>query len=520
MYDRRWTAVIVALVVALIATSSFALHQRARLSRLRDESARLTAKVDQLQQRVEELADPFGGLFDDLFDNSPDGPDNPDLGAPADGNDDDGGLQGLLGRLADSFDTATDQDSPALSLPDQAELSACVDSRPQTDGPRADAGDDPIAVISDQVAADRGLDFTEPVDAAFHDSDQVAEAVRDDLDESYPADQADLDARVLSALGAIPAGTDLRELVASLLDAELAGYYDRDTRQLVVRADDPDAALSAAQRVALAHELQHALADQTLGLPRHDADAGDTDAARAALAVVEGDATLTMQRYATSALGVMDLLSLATDNLTAGRDELDAAPHYLQQELLFPYTQGLAFVCQLYADGGWPNVNQAYNTPPTTTAEVLFPDRYGDQPTNPRDPKPLPAPWTLARQDTLGAAELLWLLQAPGGDPTRATDDPGAAAQAWAGGELALWTDGPDTAIAIALDEQPGHDRLCASVRQWYTAAFPDNHTTTRPNGRHSSHDGQTQDALITCTDDQIRIGIAPDLKTASHFGL
>jgi hypothetical protein len=522
MYDRRWTAVIAALAVALIATSSLALHQRATLSRVRAESARLTAKVDRLQQRVEELADPFGGLFDDLFDNTPDDQSTPDLGAPHNG-DDDGGLQGLLGRLADSLDAPSEGDSAALSLPDQAELSACADSEPETHSPPADtegAEGNPIAVIAGQVAADRGLDFTAPVDAAFHTSDQVADAVRDDLDDNYPADQADMDARILTALGAIPAGTDLRALVAGLLDAEIAGYYHRDTRQLVVRTDDPDAPLSAAQRVALAHELQHALADQTLGLPRHDPDDGDTDAARAALAVVEGDATLTMQRYAAAELGVIDLLSVAADNLTAGRDQLDTAPHYLQQELLFPYIQGLRFVCQLYADGGWPNVNQAYNTPPTTTAEVLFPDRYGDQPTNPRDPKPLPAPWTLARQDTLGAAELLWLLQAPGGDPTRATDDPRAAAQAWAGGELALWTDGPDTAIAIALDEQPGHDRLCASVRQWYTAAFPDNHTTTRPNGRHSSHDGQTQDALITCTDDQIRIGIAPDLKTASHFGL
>lgn len=194
------------------------------------------------------------------------------------------------------------------------------------------------------------------------------------------------------------------------------------------RPDHPDTALTAAQRVTVAHERQHALADQTLGLPLDDTDRGDSDAARAALAVIEGDATLTMQRYAARALGVMDLLSLATQVLTADSEQFDAAPHYLRQELLFPYTAGLAFVCQLYADGGWDKINAAYTDPPTTTGEVLFPDRHGHKPTNPRDPGALPAPWKLARQDTFGAAELLWLLQAPGGDPTRATGDPHRAA--------------------------------------------------------------------------------------------
>lgn len=520
MYDRRWTAVIVGLVVTLVATLGVAVQQRAALARERAESARLTAKVDRLQQRVEELANPFSGMFDDLFDDlQPDEQPTPDLDAPADSDeDDDGGLQGLLGGLADSFDTPPGADDP-LSLPDPEQLSACV-GQPDLDGPspEVEVEGDPIAVIAEQVAADRDLDFTRPVDVEFHTDDQVAQAVQDDLDKEYPADQADLDARTLTALGAVPAGTDLRDLVATLLDAEVAGYYNPDTRQLVVRADDPDAALTAAQRVAVAHELQHALADQTLGLPRHDP--GDSDSARAAHAVVEGDATLTMQRYATTALDVMDLLSMATDTLTGSSEKLDAAPHYLQQELLFPYQQGLTFVCRLYADGGWQRVNQAYANPPTTTAQVLFPDRYGQQATDPRDPDPLPAPWTLARQDTFGAAELLWLLQAPGGDPARATGDPRAAAQAWAGGELTLWTDGPYTAVAVALDQQPGHDGLCASVRQWYAAAFPDSRTTTSRNARHSSHAAPTQDAVVSCTGDEVRIGIAPDMKTAGDLAL
>lgn len=62
------------------------------------------------------------------------------------------------------------------------------------------------------------------MDVAFHSSDQIAAAVRDNLDQAYPARQADLDARALSALGAVPPGTDLRQLAASLLDNQVAGY--------------------------------------------------------------------------------------------------------------------------------------------------------------------------------------------------------------------------------------------------------------------------------------------------------
>lgn len=68
------------------------------------------------------------------------------------------------------------------------------------------------------------------------------------------------------------------------------------------------------------------------------------------------------------------------------------------------------------------------------------------------------------------------------------------------------------------LDQRDGHDRLCASVRQWYTAAFPQSHATSSHNSRHSTHRGHTQDAVVACADGEVRIGIGPDPQTAGQL--
>jgi hypothetical protein len=45
-------------------------------------------------------------------------------------------------------------------------------------------------------------------------------------------------------------------------------------------------------------------------------------------------------------------------------------------DLAFPYTQGLAFVQSLHAEGGWEQVDGAYLDPPGTSEKVLHPEKY------------------------------------------------------------------------------------------------------------------------------------------------
>jgi hypothetical protein len=161
-------------------------------------------------------------------------------------------------------------------------------------------------------------------------------------------------------------------------------------------------------------------------------------------------------------------------------------------------------------------VNAAYEEPPTSTAQILFPERYRQvQPIDPKDPGALRRPWSRTATLQLGAANLLWLFEAPGADRSKALTDPLGAASGWTGGELDLWERREQTAIGVSLTQEPGSDGLCNAVRDWYEASFDDDRPTTAPSTIELSLDGERQDAILDCDGDRVRLGIAPDLGTA-----
>jgi hypothetical protein len=376
--------------------------------------------------------------------------------------------------------------------------------------------DQQVAAIADEVERIRELEFSQLVEPEFLSGQEAGARIQELFLEEYTVATADRESRILAALGAISAGTNLRALRAKALGQQVAGFYEPETGELVVRTSGDE--LSPLDKVTLAHELEHALADQRLQLPvPDDPRPGMKDADLAALAVVEGDATLTMQRFSQALpleeqLGLIDPEAVAESE--AGLAEL---PAYLEQELLFPYEEGLSFVCGLYAQGGWEAVNEAYESPPITTAQVLFPDRYraGEVPVEPR-PASDPAPqWQPAGSLQLGAANLLWLFRAPGGESGSALEDPEAAAGEWAGGRTYLYTDGDRSAVALALVDRRGGGRLCDSVAEWYSRAIRDDREQ-RDAGPELVTDGDRQDGVLTCVGDEVRLGIAPNRATAS----
>ncbi len=372
-----------------------------------------------------------------------------------------------------------------------------------------------VAAIASEVEMIRELEFSQPVRPEFLPEAEAGARVQELFLEEYTPALADRESRILAALGAIPLGTDLRALRAETLGQQVAGFYDPETGELVVRTSGQE--LSPLDKVTLSHELEHALADQRLELPvPDDLRPGMEDADLAALAVVEGDATLTMQRFS-QALPLDEQLGLVDPQAVAESEAgLASLPSYLEQELVFPYQEGLSFVCGLYARGGWQAVNQAYADPPTTSAQILFPERFqeGEEAVDPRDPSSPGREWDDAGTGQLGAANLLWLFSAPGDDPGRALSDPLVRASGWAGGEMQLWTRGPETALGIALAERTGSDDLCLSVKEWYGSAFQGDSERETVDGDFRA-DGDRQDAVIACSADEVRMGIGPDLATA-----
>lgn len=369
-----------------------------------------------------------------------------------------------------------------------------------------------VAGIVEEI---RALRFERRPDPTFLAPDELAERAAGFL-EDYTDEDVEEDRLLLEALGAVPPGTDLRGLLSTALEEQVAGFYDPQTGEMVVGTAAEGRRLGPLDEITLAHELQHALADQALGLPDlARVPSGDEDAAFAVQALIEGDATLTMVRYAESALSVIDQARLLADqsSLAAELGALTELPHYLQRSLLFPYEEGLSFVSAVEARGGWELVDAAYTRRPSTTLQILRPQLYLDgdgAARDPRDPGHPGAGWDRLDDVAVGAADLLFLFEAPGGDTGRALDDPRASAVAWQGGEAVLWSDADSSAVGVAL---VGASTLCDAVTDWYRAAFPAAVVRERADG--ISAEGPGQDAEIRCTGGEVRLGIAPDARTA-----
>jgi outer membrane murein-binding lipoprotein Lpp len=528
---RPWVLPFVAgaTAVALVATSATAVVQwrraaeaEQRLDELTQEVAELRAQVDRLEEDLEAareadplldllrglLGDDVGALADllgELF-----GGELGDLGDLFGG--DLGDLFGDLGDLGGLLEGASGIPGAACLQPAAGDgLFGGLFDRRQ---PVPDDPDELVEVIAAQVAEMRELDWQEEAEVDFLDD----QAIRERLDELTAAnadpDEVAIDQRLLVALGAIPPGTDLLELQRELLGAAVAGFYVSETGELVVRVPG-DGTIRPMDRVTLAHELEHALADQTLGLPDLDA-IDDRDARLGALAVVEGDATLLMHLWALEHLSVSEQLGLGLgEDVRAAQEQLAETPHFVRRQLLFPYTEGLDLVCALYLEGGWAAVDAAYHDLPTTSAEVVHPDRAGRAPAATATLHG-PAGYAEARTDSFGLAPLTWLFEAPGGDPGRGLSAPAARAASWAGGEVTVWTAGNATAVGLALVDGGGGPPLCGSVTDWYDAAFPDA-DRRRAEGAtvFASRDAT---AVVVCDDADVLFATAPDLTTATRI--
>jgi hypothetical protein len=365
-------------------------------------------------------------------------------------------------------------------------------------------GTDQVAAVREATERIRELTLGEPVAVRLFDDTSMTDRVTELFARQWPDDRIEVELRKLVALGVVDPDTDLFALRVEAFAEQVSGYFAGGAGEIGVRTTDP-AALSPLERVVLSHEFEHALTAAHLDRPQ----AGSADAARAQSALVEGSAALTMMIYARMELSEAERVELRQELLArAHADTLAGHSPYLRAQLQFPYVEGLRFVCARWLDGGWAAVDDAYADPPASTAVVMFPDRHGELPRQPATPGTPGDGWERVRDVDFGAAQLEWLLAAPGGDPSRAVDDPRSRAGAWDGGRLVVWSQHEATALALALVDRGEGPSLCESVRLWYEAAFPDASTTRV--GRGATFAGDSQHAVVTCDGDQVRLGIAP----------
>jgi hypothetical protein len=491
------------LAAATVASLAFAIVQRSDASDARRYAERLEGRLESARQRTDELEE-------QLEESGPDDASGEPDDAPGDGGSGDlfgDTFQGLLG------------DSEVLEC-----IGGDVTGEGLEDLPSDEAGSptESIKGLARSVERMRELRFSEPVEPELLPPAVANRHLIELFTQDYSRRDAEIEGRILESLGAIPAGTNLFKMRKDALSAGVAGFYDPVSGELVVKS--PEGEFGAIEEVTLAHELEHALADQALGLQRildEDPSPPHLDSALAGLAVVEGDATLLMQRYSLAALDFGDQLALAGDpSVVRAQRVLEESPPYIQAELLFPYRDGLEFVCNRYLRGGWEAVDRAYSRPPTTTAQVMSPELYRKRlrPAPPNNPGSLPDPWKREHAGSFGAAPLLWHLQAPGGNESAAVSGAEQVAESWGGGKLHLWVRREESAVGIALSERSKSGNLCEAVTDWLAATDPGATTANVGTGETLAVDGDDRDVVVTCPGDEVRAGIAPEFRLARRL--
>ena len=98
----------------------------------------------------------------------------------------------------------------------------------------------------------------------------------------------------LKKFGLAPPGFDLAKTTVELLTEQAAAFYDFHEKKLFITETASEDSL----QLALAHELAHALADQSFNLAKYTKQGNSSDdGSTARLAVMEGQATWAMTEY-------------------------------------------------------------------------------------------------------------------------------------------------------------------------------------------------------------------------------
>ncbi len=332
-------------------------------------------------------------------------------------------------------------------------------------GPTAAASIDPailaqIRAVMDEVPPIRGLTQLRDVPFRFITQDQFVQEFHEQFVAANPADQLAAQQALWQRLGLLKPTDDLSTDVQSLYESQVAAFYDPDTAEFTV-VTRPGFTFGPEDEVVVAHEFDHALQDQHFGLKATEVtDPTQGDRANAQLALTEGDATVLMVDWATEELSPTDLLGLAsTSPSPADQQLLDSMPPILQRELLYPYLDGENFVLALQGNGGWAAVDKAWGNPPTTTEQILHPQKYLDG----ENPVPIQLPdlaarlgagWKASDTDTLGELVIgVWVADGastPSGIPgVPATLANAQAAAGW-GEDRIVSLDGPNGRWAVA----------------------------------------------------------------------
>jgi hypothetical protein len=253
-----------------------------------------------------------------------------------------------------------------------------------------------VDTILDFASKDTSLPLKHEVKRRMAGRDEVVSYLKKNMAEDKDVQRLRRTELVLKKFGLLPKDFDLQTFLVSLLEEQVAGYYDSKTKTVNLL----DWVVPDLQRPVLAHELTHALQDQSFGLDKwlrknsEDLDAKKKltpdditkdENSEARQAVVEGQAMVVLLDYMLAPMHrtVVDspeIVETLNEDMAAGTPDsvqYRNAPIFLKESLTFPYRYGVEFEAELLRAQGKEKAFVApFQNPPRTSREIMEPKTY------------------------------------------------------------------------------------------------------------------------------------------------
>jgi hypothetical protein len=146
----------------------------------------------------------------------------------------------------------------------------------------------------------------------------------------------------------------------------------------------------------------------------------------------------------------------------------EGVPPFVARLQAWPYDQGMRFIGALDARGGLDAIDEAFVDLPTSTEQIIHPERYPNDAPTPVDVPELSAELGPGWEDldvmSIGEA---WLQIALG--LRLDGSEAGAAAAGWDGGTYRAWSNGTDTAVELSTvwDSARDAEEFAVAMTEW-----------------------------------------------------
>jgi hypothetical protein len=249
-------------------------------------------------------------------------------------------------------------------------------SRPESaGGPYGDIVAQAVPAVEQAV----GLKFKTPPRIEVRTKEQVRDYVLKQLADTATMRQIAGQSEAYKLLGMIPDTLDLPKLMTRLLEEQIVGFYDPETKVLYIVKGSP----RESAQLIVTHELVHALQDQYVNLDSIQKLTSDNDRQSAEQAVFEGEAVyeqihamLGPGNIAVAMPGGWDRVRQTIRNNQAAMPVYASAPMVIQETLVFPYLSGAEFVRNFRArePGRVP-----FRDLPVSTSQILHQNEFFDK---------------------------------------------------------------------------------------------------------------------------------------------